>query len=446
MIEKPKILVTYEGQDITEDITSDLLSLTYSDRTQGESDEISISLQDSTRKWQSDWYPSKGDKINLKIGYSNTDLVDCGDFEVDEIEISGPPDKCTIRALAAGINSPIRTKKSQAHETQTIRQIAEKIADQYGWEIVDGTLITYTVNEEATIFRNAAAAARDVIATGTSEAEFLRVANQQYLLVVPAARSIMGKGHEKEGAEIIENAELWRRAYLSNALPSLPVVRDTVLRAADRLEQIANGLSDLDRVISKTKLSLEIERETQSNESDLSFLSRVSVRYGIVFSVRGSKMIFTSIFDLEGAGAAVTLDRSQITSYRMKDKAVKTYRAARLKYHDSQKRTTHIVEVEEDAADGIDTGDVLVVNERVENEKQAEEIARAALYANNSKTAEASLEVKGSPTLVAGINIILTGLGQMNGKWHIKESTHRITRSGGYSTSLNLKRHPGNKS
>jgi hypothetical protein len=48
--------------------------------------------------------------------------------------------------------------------------------------------------------------------------------------------------------------------------------------------------------------------------------------------------------------------------------------------------------------------------------------------------------VYGNPILVAGNNVELTGFGELSGKWHIKKSTHRIDRSGGYTTDLDLEK------
>ena len=51
----------------------------------------------------------------------------CGVFEIDEINLSGPPDVVTIRGMATGIVNSLRTKKSDAHESKTLKQIAEKV-------------------------------------------------------------------------------------------------------------------------------------------------------------------------------------------------------------------------------------------------------------------------------------------------------------------------------
>jgi phage protein D len=127
----PFFKVTYNGTDITADISRYLLRLTVADKAQGESDEINIELEDTEALWRGPWYPSKGDKLTVELGY--TDLAfSFGTFEIDEVEFKGPPDTVSIKGLAASISQKLRTKKSSAHEGKTLKQIAEKVAEANG--------------------------------------------------------------------------------------------------------------------------------------------------------------------------------------------------------------------------------------------------------------------------------------------------------------------------
>jgi phage protein D len=112
-----------------------MLSLTYSDKVKGESDEVEIELEDVDDLWKNAWYPEKGAKLTVTIG-----TLKCGTFEIDEIEIKGPPDTVTIRGMATGITNTLRTKKSDANENKTLKQIAQKIADRNGLEMFEITM------------------------------------------------------------------------------------------------------------------------------------------------------------------------------------------------------------------------------------------------------------------------------------------------------------------
>jgi uncharacterized protein len=130
-IKQPQFQVVYGSKDITKDISKSLISLTYNDAEEGETDDVSFEVEDTDGLWRDAWYPSKGDTIELSIGYDGV-LMNCGKFVVDEIALQGAPDTVTIRGLAAATNSPLRTKRSTAHEKQTLKQIAQKIADKNG--------------------------------------------------------------------------------------------------------------------------------------------------------------------------------------------------------------------------------------------------------------------------------------------------------------------------
>jgi phage protein D len=77
--------------------------------------------------------------------------------------------------------------------------------------------------------------------------------------------------------------------------------------------------------------------------------------------------------------------------------------------------------------------------------EQAKAKARARLYRENTKQNEGNITIPGNTLLVAGINIMLTGLGVLSGKYHVLESVHKIDRGSGYVTDVKIKRVGGVK-
>lgn len=149
-VKRPKYEVIYNSADITEDISRFLIGLTYTDCVQGKSDGLDIELEDTDFLWQNDWFPAKGDTLEVRIGYDNL-LVPCGLFEIDEVEASGPPDSLSVRALAAGITKALRTKSNAAYEGQTLRRIAQQVAARTGLSVT-GEIEAVTI-ERATQHR-----------------------------------------------------------------------------------------------------------------------------------------------------------------------------------------------------------------------------------------------------------------------------------------------------
>lgn len=129
--------VTYNSKNITKDISEFLLSLSFKDNVQGETDEFEISLEDSQLLWQNDWYPLKGDKVQIEI-IDGDSILNCGVFSIDENNLKSDRsgDTFTIRGLAAGMTKQLRTKRSTAHESKTLAEIARTLASKNGLTVV----------------------------------------------------------------------------------------------------------------------------------------------------------------------------------------------------------------------------------------------------------------------------------------------------------------------
>jgi uncharacterized protein len=145
-VEAATIKVLYNGKNISADISNSLLSLTYTDKTQGESDELDIALEDSSKLWQFDWFPDKGATITAYINDGNGSTLNCGSFQLDEIEQAGSIDGdfITFKCIAAGITKGVRTKNNSAHQQKTLREIANTIAAKHGFK-VEGNIANITL-------------------------------------------------------------------------------------------------------------------------------------------------------------------------------------------------------------------------------------------------------------------------------------------------------------
>ncbi len=402
-LSKGQYTVTYNNKDISKDISQFLLLIEYKDKTEGEADELTLELENVDALWENDWYPEKGAKLTASMGKNL--LMNCGEFEIDEIELSFPPDVVNIKAISTKITGNLRTKKSTAHENTTLKQIVEKVANDNGLK-VEGTI---------------------------EEIKFIR--------------------------------------------------------------------------------------RTQNNETDLAFLQRLAFDYGYMFSVKGSRLVFTSIYEIIAGNSIRTIDRNDCRHGSILDKSAKVYRKAVVKHHNPT--TNKVVEytikpIKVLNADGLeyeiiaplsayvdkikntkkheafikkypnapagyeevsdtmtlqefinqeneqriqaassgtplpDMGagyessitedDLNITNANVEDEQQAEAVGNAALLRNNINQQEGNITIEGNEIFVAGVNFQFTGIGKLSGKYHVCRSTHSIDRDSGYKTSLEIKR------
>lgn len=323
-VPQPQLSVIYEGKDITEDLTPTLLDISYTDKAEDESDEVTIRVEDVARLWQTSWKPAKGDKIEISFGYADK-LIGSGTFEVDELDLTGPPDIVVIKAIASGVSSDLRTRKSRSFESTTLTAIVQEIADAHGLEIL-GTIPAVSIN-----------------------------------------------------------------------------------------------------------------RATQNRETDLGFLHRIGKKYGVLFSPRGSTLVFTTRKGIDGATFVLTLDRTDLSSYQITQKTFGTYSKASVKYSDPDTAEAVTAESEYDG-DEVVNSDTLEIFERAEDEDQAQEIADAALHEHNTKACTGTINLEGTPLLLSGNNIELTGFGDFTGVFQVTESTHTFVKSGGYRTNGKIKR------
>jgi uncharacterized protein len=136
ILRSPQWVLSYLGVNISADVSEMVVAIRYVDRLGGASGELEVELEDSQKRWQGPWYPTLGDTVSLQIGYSDQALLDCGEFQIDELELDGPPDVMRLRCLAAYITPAMRTANTVAYENVSLLDVAAQIAAKYGLAMV----------------------------------------------------------------------------------------------------------------------------------------------------------------------------------------------------------------------------------------------------------------------------------------------------------------------
>jgi hypothetical protein len=179
------------------------------------------------------------------------------------------------------------------------------------------------------------------------------------------------------------------------------------------------------------------ERVTQRRERDLEFLSRLAENYGAYFSVRGKNLVFEKRSDVHARGPVFTLraNSDDYISVDLKKASHKTYSKAKLTYFEGQEKR----KIEAEASDAVvKNGDTLRLDERVENDGQANARVKSELDKENLKKQTGTISMVGLPLMLAGQIIELDGgFGKWAGRYVIKSSRHLISRSS-YTTSIEI--------
>lgn len=137
-IVKASVKLIYQGKNISRDVSPLMLDFTYTDKTEGETDELSITFRNDDLRWLGSWRPTLGDTIEATIIDENNIQLPCGVFTVDNVTASGGTtsgDTFTINCMAAGVKEDTRTKRTVAHESKTLKEIVNKIAAKHGYSV-----------------------------------------------------------------------------------------------------------------------------------------------------------------------------------------------------------------------------------------------------------------------------------------------------------------------
>ncbi len=139
--------ITYSGKSAY--VKSDNLRLVGASSSSGSSSSASpspaagASNTANSESAQNGAYLSKGVKISAAIVLKNDNgdgkdsVLDCGLFELDSIDLSGPPSNLTIKATSLSYSSTMRqTLKSKSWENVTLKQIARQIAEANGMGVM----------------------------------------------------------------------------------------------------------------------------------------------------------------------------------------------------------------------------------------------------------------------------------------------------------------------
>lgn len=133
----PQYVITANGRPITSLIGPILNSLTVTDETGEQADRLTIRLDDTRHTLE---LPKRGAILSLQLGIGAS-MVDFGQFTVDSVTASGPPDVLQIDAHAVPMagDGKMQQRKSRSWDGKTLGDIVYTIAGENGLQAVVAT-------------------------------------------------------------------------------------------------------------------------------------------------------------------------------------------------------------------------------------------------------------------------------------------------------------------
>lgn len=134
----PKKAVTADYR-LGEKIAGQATAFSYVDAASGQSDSISITLQDIEKEWIGKLMPERGASLGAKIKLINwdskerEDIFNCGSFIIDDISFSGRPLSCVIGGVSVPTMDDFKSLPvTNTWEKTTLQDIATQIATKAG--------------------------------------------------------------------------------------------------------------------------------------------------------------------------------------------------------------------------------------------------------------------------------------------------------------------------
>lgn len=125
---RPDWRITADGQALT-GLDERLMSLTLTDNRGFEADQLELVIDDADGQVA---LPARGTRLSVWLGWERSALTSKGDFTVDEITHSGPPDKLTVTARSADFREEFNVKREYSWHDVKVGDVVSAIAGRYG--------------------------------------------------------------------------------------------------------------------------------------------------------------------------------------------------------------------------------------------------------------------------------------------------------------------------
>lgn len=423
---RTEIRLTFEGVDISADINKHLLSLTYTDNDEDETDDLQLSLDDREGIWLGDW-------LNNPAQPATAPAQSSGDWKIgDEVTVNGQPQYSsygngTPGAALSGYKGKITHLNVKSGVLYPIH------VDQKGWFA------------ESQVSKTAAKLDTMTQSGGAKGAEISAVIVQKNWVSDGKDRVLDCGVFQVDSVD--GNGPPAKVTIKAGSIPYTSTIRTQKKTKAwekIKLSAIANEIAGTNgmKCMFESEFDPFYNRKEQVQESDIVFLQRLCKAAGISLKVTAKIIVLFDAAAYEQKDAMCKIKRGDvdISKYSFGTSFHDTaYTSCRVKYTDPTTKQTY--EATYTAPDGPTdgSGQVLEVNEKVSSNAEALTLAKKRLREKNSQEFKASFNLSGDARLVAGVTVIVEGWGAFDGKYIIETASHTVSSSG-YKTNITLRR------
>nr|DAY43046.1 MAG TPA: tail protein [Caudoviricetes sp.] len=131
----PVAKLSINGKPFNTDALSRIISISLTDKSGFEADELTVSLSDHDGALA---LPPKSAEITIALGYLETGIVDKGSYKITEVSWSGAPDTLHIIAQSADTSDRFSEAKEKSWHKTSLKEIIESIAAANGYTPIIG--------------------------------------------------------------------------------------------------------------------------------------------------------------------------------------------------------------------------------------------------------------------------------------------------------------------
>lgn len=123
------------GKALPINVTRRVIKIRLTDERGMASDTLEVELDDRDGRLE---LPKTGQMLKAWIGWKGFGLWDKGQYIIDEIEHSGPPDILKVRGRAATLRDTLKESRTESFDQITLQQLTEKIAARHRLKAIVG--------------------------------------------------------------------------------------------------------------------------------------------------------------------------------------------------------------------------------------------------------------------------------------------------------------------
>ena len=405
----------FKGADISKDLSKYLLSLSFTDKEEDETDDISITLDDREGKWIKDWLnTNKTAKTETVTTTGEVKVGNIVQFKGGPVYISSMAAEPTVTRGASKCKCTI--VNSNAHPYHLISQDGKKV---YGWvnaSDVEGETVTKTKTTKAedkrafkgteihamVVQKNPYTDGRDkVLDCGVFEIDTVNYSGPPQKITIKAT-SIPYKAKLRQ----TKYNRVWENTTLKN------------------MAQKIAGRSNF-KVMYLSNSNPVYKRKEQINMTDIAFLKKMCKKAGISLKITSKTIVLFDAADYEKKAEVkkIKAGKGNIISYSFSTKTADTaYSSCRVVYTDPDTKET--IEATYTPENANADGQTLEIKQKVSSVAEAKELAKKSLRAKNKGETTAEFTLVGDVDYVAGITVRVYGYGEFNGKYIVEQANH----------------------